>query len=392
MVEFEVVTTTGFLGEKVIAAGDTQKYRARFEGLLDQGVILTGALASITSPNSTVSAPTLSDNAKSLYFLVTVGLLSEVFTVALAVTTSDGQTLNYTVIYQVSGPIVQSTVANPKPLIIGPTGNTGATGIGGSASNTGATGNTGPTGATGVTGPTGNTGPSGPTGNTGPTGVTGATGTLTGPTGFTGNTGPAGVASNTGSTGPTGFTGFTGPTGVTGPTGTLTGPTGNTGAAGAATNTGATGPTGFTGNTGNTGSQSTVTGPTGFTGFTGPTGLTGPTGGGGGSSTFTGATGGTGTGNGPTGTYVRMPITGGGDLYLEWGSLATPSGTGTFSITFPQTFPNVCQGIVCTTLGDGTGGGGYITGMLALGRTGATGTVGLAGGHDRAISWHAWGW
>lgn len=157
MVELEVVSASGFLGEQAILAGDTQKYRARFEGLLDRGVILTGAAASITSPVSTVAAPTLADDKRSLYFLVTAATLAEVFTVALAVTTNDGQTLNYTVIYTVNGPTVQSSVANPKPLIIGPTGPSG-----------------GPTGPTGVTG---NTGPSGgPTGNTGPTGASAGSG------------------------------------------------------------------------------------------------------------------------------------------------------------------------------------------------------------------------
>src|ERR1019366_558055 len=159
---------------------------------LDRGIILTGATATVTSPTSTVASPALSDDSRSVYWLVQSSLLSEIFTLALTVTTNDGQTLNYTVVYTVDGPFVVSTVPAPLPLIIGPTGTTGNTGPGGTAVNTGSTGPTGVTGPTGMTGATGNTGP---------------TGTLTGPTGATG-------------TGPTGATGATGVTGNTGPTGT----------------------------------------------------------------------------------------------------------------------------------------------------------------------------
>lgn len=262
MVTFEVVTAIGFLDRLRIAAGDVQRYRANFAGLLDQGVILTGASANVTSPGSTVSVPVLSDDKKSVFWLISSTMLGETFTLSLNVTTNDGQSLNYTAIYEVSGPIVESVIPNPKPLIIGPTGSTGNTGPGGSASNTGATGSTGTTGSTG---PTGNTGPgatgsTGPTGRTGPTGLTGPTGTLTGPAGSTGPTGLPGTASGTGATGSTGPTGITG-AGASGPTG----PTGASGPTGA----GATGPTG------------TLTGPTGITGptgRTGPTGSTGPTG------------------------------------------------------------------------------------------------------------------
>jgi hypothetical protein len=196
----------------------------------------------------------------------------------------------------------------------GPTGPTGATGTGGVTGTTGATGATGLTGATG-TGATGSTGATGAAGVTGPTGATGATGltgaTGTGTTGSTGATGAAGVTGPTGATGATGLTGATG-TGTTGSTG-ATGAAGVTGPTGA-TGTGATGPTGVTGATGSTGA-------TGATGVTGPTGATGATG-------LTGATGPTGTfepgevlfdvnGNGgPT-----VPVTFGGLLSFESGSL-----------------------------------------------------------------------
>jgi len=89
----------------------------------------------------------------------------------------------------------------PTPAAVGPTGNTGPTGLDGPTGPTGNTGDPGPTG------PTGNPGDPGPTGPTGPTGSPGNDG----PTGPTGNTGNPG---NTGDTGPTGPTGPTGSAGV----------------------------------------------------------------------------------------------------------------------------------------------------------------------------------
>ena len=152
MVELEVANDKGFLGQLSLMAGNHEKYRARFDWFLDRGITITGATATVTSPVSTVSAPALDNNEKAVTWIIQSTMTAETFTLALAVTTSDGQTLNYTVIYTVSGPIIQSSVPNPLPLIIGPTGPAG--------------GPTGPTGNTGNTGPSG--GPTGPTGNTGP--------------------------------------------------------------------------------------------------------------------------------------------------------------------------------------------------------------------------------
>lgn len=282
--EIRVPNTDGFLGHQRIMAGDTEKYYVFFDLVLDPGVHVSSAVTSVTSSTCAVTQPTLSKDKESLSFLVTVSVTFEIFTLALQANLSDGQTLNFTVIYEVVGPTTQTVTSLPTPLIIGPTGASGPTGRDGSATTTGATGNTGPTGPTGitgaastVTGPTGYTGPSGPTGLAGGAANTGATGN-TGPTGPTGATGAPGSAANTGATGNTGQIGPTGPTGNTGPTGP-TGNTGATGVPGSATNTGATGPTGANGANG-------AAGPTGPTGPTGATGITGPTGGGG-SSPFT---------------------------------------------------------------------------------------------------------
>lgn len=325
-VEINVVDANGFLGTQQIGAGDVEKYRVFFQALLDQGVHITGASLSLTSPDSTCTQPVLSDDKKELSYFITSVMTYEVFTAALIVSLSDGQTLNYTIIYRVQAPITETITPNPKPIILGPTGATGPTGVDGAATNTGATGNTGNTGPTGKTGPTGPTGITGPTGSTGPTGNTGPTGTLTGPTGVTGNTGPAGAVANTGATGPTGNTGNTGPTGNTGNTGP-TGNTGHTGADGTAVNTGATGPTGTAGTNGTNG----VTGPTGNTGITGPTGLAG--------GGITGSTGLAGTGG-----YL-----GALGIIMMWGSTGMANGAGgTQAITFPQAFPNACLNIQVT--------------------------------------------
>lgn len=101
MVTFEIASTTRSLGAQRIPAGDVEKYRARFNALLDQGVILTAVTATVTSAASTVATPTLSDDKKSVYFLLTAGSLAEAFTLAFQVTTNDGQVLNYSIAYNV---------------------------------------------------------------------------------------------------------------------------------------------------------------------------------------------------------------------------------------------------------------------------------------------------
>lgn len=268
---FEIETGRGELGRRIIGAGDTRLVVLDFSPYLGRHANLTGASTSCTSTTSSATQPTLNPGHSHAEFFVTANTLHETFTVALNVTTTLGEALNYTIIFDVTGAVTLTQQGTPNPLIIGPTGPTGITGPGGGASNTGATGTTGPTGATGssLTGPTGAPGTTGPTGSAGAAGNTG----LTGPTGSTGPTGIQGVSGPTGSQGSQGVTGPTGMTGANGPTGP-SGPTGAQGAQGSQGVTGSTGSTGPTGTQGNVGS----TGPTGPTGNTGPTGMAGPTG------------------------------------------------------------------------------------------------------------------
>lgn len=319
-VELNVVDTNGFLGTQQIAAGDTEKYRAFFQVILDEGVHVTGTALSLTSPISTCSNPVLSDNKQEVSWFITAATTFEVFTAALQVNLSDGQSLNYTIIYKVMAPITETITPNPIPIILGPTGPSGNTGPAGVASNTGATGVTGPTGMTGA-GVTGATGPTGQTGATG-AGATGPTGTLTGPTGNTGPTGltgAQGAAANTGATGPSGPTGTPGSNGVLGGTGP----------------TGPSGPTGLNGTNGPTGPTGTLTGPTG------------PTGGGGGGAGITGATGlgwpGSTGNSGGTGGYF-----GGLGLIFMWGVTGIQNGSSSGGVVFHTAFPNDILNIQAT--------------------------------------------
>jgi hypothetical protein len=181
MREFEVVSAdSGLIADTEIGGGDTRGYRVRFESLLGRNV-LTGATTSITSSLSAVSVPVLWDDRKSVTFFVTANTVYEVFTVALNITDTSGQALNFTIIFRVNAPVTETVTPNPAPLIIGPTGATGPSG--------GPIGPTGSTGApSGLTGPTGAgaTGPTGPAGSglsltivTAPLSVLGSTGSMT---------------------------------------------------------------------------------------------------------------------------------------------------------------------------------------------------------------------
>ena len=244
---FDVEQAGGSLDSQRITAGNVQEYAARLALYMGPGVVIDSVTLSSSSANSTVSAATLWPDQKGFTFYVTAAGFQETFTVAMQVITSAGETLNYTIVFDVIALQVKTLSPNPVPIVIGPTGATGPTGSGGGGG--GGTGFTGPTGPIGqaATGPTGSAGTGGSTGPTGYTGVTG----------YTGNTGPTGTPGSAGVPGSVGATGNTG----------NTGPTGSAGGAGAGGSTGPTGPTftatGNTGPTGAGGAASTVTGPTG---------------------------------------------------------------------------------------------------------------------------------
>ena len=160
MIDLEVVDAqNGYLGTTEITGGNTQVYHVHFDRILGRNV-LTGVATSLTSPVSTVQSAELSETRKSVSFSVTANTSYEIFTLALQVTDTTGQVLNFTMVVHVNAPVTETVTNYPAPLIIGPTGSTGPSG--------------GPVGPTGSTGPSG--GPTGPTGTTGITGPTGPAG------------------------------------------------------------------------------------------------------------------------------------------------------------------------------------------------------------------------
>jgi hypothetical protein len=124
--EINTVIPGGFLGEFNVPAGNRQKFVVIPQ--LDFGVVVTGVTATCTSLMSTVEDAEPSEDQQSVIFFVEVNSEYEVFTVALNITLSDGQTWNFTVIYYVIAPVTAVSYPNPRPLLIGPTGPAGPTG------------------------------------------------------------------------------------------------------------------------------------------------------------------------------------------------------------------------------------------------------------------------
>lgn len=170
---------SGFIGNIEIAGGDTRQYRVTANAIL-RGQVLTGVTGTVTSTTSTAQNFELTQDRKGVEFFITANTAFEVFTLALNITDTNGETRNFTLIVRVEAPVTETLTPVPAPLLIGPTGATGPA--------------SGPTGPTGGTGPSG--GPTGPTGAgvTGPTGpapgglsVTIITAALTSPGGATGS-------------------------------------------------------------------------------------------------------------------------------------------------------------------------------------------------------------
>jgi hypothetical protein len=124
--EIETTEPGGFLGAYNVQAGNRQKFVVFPE--LDFGVVINSVSASCTSPTSTVEDAEPSEDQKSAIFFLDVALEYELFTVALILTLSDGQTWNFTCICRVLAPVTETSTPNPRPLIIGPTGPTGPAG------------------------------------------------------------------------------------------------------------------------------------------------------------------------------------------------------------------------------------------------------------------------
>jgi hypothetical protein len=83
---------------------------------------------------------------------------------------------------------------------------------------------------------------------------------------------------------------------------------------------------------------------------------------------------------------VKLPITGGGFLILQWGSIPLTA-SAPFNASFPIAFPNVCQGVLADV---NNANGSYVTRISVISATGFTGTAAQSLTGD--IGWHAWGW
>src|SRR5262245_54939918 len=130
MITIEVAEVS-FLGTERMSVGDVERFCINFDFILEPGVLLTGAIASTSSSLTDVeNPPDIANDMRAIYLLVSAGPAGETFTVALRVTTNDGQTLHYTIVFVVDGPLVMTAPGPTGPLIFGPTGPTGPQGVG----------------------------------------------------------------------------------------------------------------------------------------------------------------------------------------------------------------------------------------------------------------------
>lgn len=101
MIDYEVATDKADLGKRIIAAGNIERLCFDFRYFLPRGTNLTGATATVTSAISTVGTPTLSAPQTAVYVILTTTAVVETFTLALRITTNDGQIINYTAVFEV---------------------------------------------------------------------------------------------------------------------------------------------------------------------------------------------------------------------------------------------------------------------------------------------------
>lgn len=101
---FDALPDISDFRSSVITASDVRKDYVFFDFVLDCGVSITSATASVNSVTSSVSAVSLAPTQRYLWYFVTAGAAIETFTLTLTVVTSDGQTLHYTVEYTVDVP------------------------------------------------------------------------------------------------------------------------------------------------------------------------------------------------------------------------------------------------------------------------------------------------
>lgn len=97
---FEISSATGHLGAVAVTVSNIEKHRADFRFFLDKGVILSSVTATVTGASS-VTGVTMSDDRKSAIWFLNAASAAENSVLTLTVTTNDGQTLLYNVMYMI---------------------------------------------------------------------------------------------------------------------------------------------------------------------------------------------------------------------------------------------------------------------------------------------------
>ncbi len=104
--EFNVVSEDGNLGKRNLTLGNTVKVRLRLEDLLEPGVIIDNVSVNCFATDGNAQQLEYAADRRGFWYLHVAGdtVLEEQYDV-VEVTTSDGQTLAYTIYFEVTGPV-----------------------------------------------------------------------------------------------------------------------------------------------------------------------------------------------------------------------------------------------------------------------------------------------
>ena len=94
------------LAKRAITQGDTRRYVIDYKDFLLKGIVLTAAVITNTTPNttSTIGSVSLNETNTQVIFFVTSGALNEVFTANIQVIDSNNETVNDIVVFTVVAP------------------------------------------------------------------------------------------------------------------------------------------------------------------------------------------------------------------------------------------------------------------------------------------------
>jgi len=93
------------LGPRILSLGDNARIEVDYKDWLYEGAHLTGGVVTLNgSPHSTAGSVTLNDAKTRLIFFIQAGTVSEVFTVTVQATATDGQIVNDSILITVQNP------------------------------------------------------------------------------------------------------------------------------------------------------------------------------------------------------------------------------------------------------------------------------------------------